>query len=147
MFRIRRDPKTGLAIGQMRERFDRDEIIAAVREAYHRGDLLARENRLTIIEPGIRLDLVPMSDLAAIQADVARIETETASWSPLVSVFCGPGATIQLALDLYEMLWEDEPYVQGRFFHTESLVVAEQLLGVSGLPKMIAEVFADTPPG
>ena len=127
----------------MRRAFDRDEVIATVRDAYAAGLIRPRENRLVVVEPGIDLERVPIGDLAAIQSTIARIETETASWSPLGSVFCGPHTAMRLALDLYEMLWESEPYVQGRFFHTESLTVAGQLLAVPELGHIVDEVFAD----
>ena len=130
-------------MGLMRRRFDSDEVISAIREAYRKGDLAPRENRLTVIEPGIDLERVPIRDLAEIQSTVAGIETETSSFAPLVSVFCGPHAAMRLAVDLYEMLWESEPYVQGRFFHTESLTVAGQLLAVPELAHIVDEVFAD----
>lgn len=127
----------------MRRSFDRDEVVRTVHEAYRSGLIRPRENRLVVIEPGIDLERVPIGDLAAIQSAVARIETETVSWAPLVSVFCGPHTAMRLAVDLYEMLWESEPYVQGRFFHTESLAVAGQLLALPGLEGIVGEVFAD----
>lgn len=127
----------------MRRSFDRDLVIATIREAYVHDLIRPRENRLVIIEPGIDLERVPVDDLAAIQSVVARIETETTSWAPLVAVFCGPHAAMRLAVDLYEMLWDSEPYVQGRFFHTESLAVAGQLLAVPELERTVDEVFSD----
>ena len=130
-------------MGLMRRRFDSDEVISAIREAYRKGDLAPRENRLTVIEPGIDLERVPIRDLAEIQSTVAGIETETSSFAPLVSVFCGPHVAMRLAVDLYEMLWESEPYVQGRFFHTESLDVAGQILAVPGLRRAVENLFAD----
>ncbi len=130
-------------MGLMRRGFDRDEVISAIREAYRKGDLAPRENRLTVIEPGIDLELVPIRDLAEIQSTVAGIETETTSFAPLVSVFCGPHTAMRLAVDLYEMLWDSEPYVQGRFFHTESLDVAGQILSVPGLRRTVENLFAD----
>lgn len=130
-------------MGLMRRGFDRDEVISAIREAYRKGDLTPRENRLLVIEPGIDLEQVPIRDLADIQSTVAGLETQSTSFAPLVTVFCGPHVAMRLAVDLYEMLWDSEPYVQGRFFHTESLDVAGQILSVPGLRRKLENVFAD----
>jgi hypothetical protein len=145
VFRIRRDPESGLIICLLQERFNRDEIVGEIESAFRRELVRPRQNRLTVIDPKVDLSNVAVAELTDIQTTVAQLETGSASWSPLLSVFYGTRASVGLALQIYEMLWEREPYVQGRFFHTESLVVAEQLLGVAGLEAKIA-AMAEQPP-
>ena len=147
MFRVRQDPDSGLIIGLLYERFSRDEIVREIERAYRRELTRPRQNRLMVIDPHIDLTTVPVGYLAEIQTTVAQLETATTSWSPLLSVFHGTRESIGLALQIYEMLWEREPYVQGRFFHTESLVIAEQLLGVEGLEARIAAMAEQPPSG
>lgn len=146
MVRFWTPPGLHVSLGVVTERLDADAVIAELGRAYRAGDQRPGQDCLTLIDPGIDMSEVSVTDLFRIQQASAAYNRMAPVWTVPRSVFVfGRGAS-RVGTEIYVELWNHLPGPRPEFQLCEGFAEANVALGTRDLGRyfrglLMAEPF------